>query len=83
VSRIPLVDPDDAGADPEVRELLGRITTMDRDGFLANVLRAWANHPALLRALTETAGVFYSGRLTPVQRELAYLTASFANDCHY
>ena len=83
MERIPLVDPDDPGVDPRVREMLGTITTMDKDGFLANVLRAWANHPELLGALTQTAHVFYSGQLTAKERELAYLTASVLNDCHY
>ena len=37
-----------------------------------------------LRILMEAGSVLYSaGSVTAAQRELAYLTASLANDCHY
>jgi alkylhydroperoxidase family enzyme len=43
-----------------------------------------ANHPGAARILGEAGAVLYgSGTLTPAQRELAYLTASVVNSCHY
>ena len=40
-----------------------------------------ANHPGLMR----NRQIVYSreAQITPVQRELAYLTASVVNSCHY
>jgi len=43
-----------------------------------------ANHPQALKALVEFGTVVYfENSMTPAQRELAYLTASVTNDCHY
>jgi alkylhydroperoxidase family enzyme len=81
--RVPLVDPDDAGLEPEVRELLAQISSVNPEAPLANVLRAVANHPELLRALTASSGVLYSGRIPPARVELAYIAASATNGCYY
>ena len=49
-----------------------------------NVTRALAQHPAALEALFRLSQVGYSsGSLPPVERELAYLTTSVANNCFY
>lgn len=87
--RLPLVDPDDPNADPKARELLGLV----RAGLSSsptlpwidiNVYRAMANHPEAFEALLTFGARAYQGSsLTPAQRELAYLGASVANDCHY
>jgi hypothetical protein len=80
VARIPLVDPDDAHLDPSVREILQGVTGSALG--VPNVLRAMANHPGALRDGAQVA--YRPGSLiTPAQRELAYLTASVANRCHY
>ena len=43
-----------------------------------------ANHPNALRALVDFGtAVYFENSLTSAQRELAYLTASVTNDCHY
>jgi alkylhydroperoxidase family enzyme len=43
-----------------------------------------ANHPALLEALASfSASAYYLNSLPLTQRELAYLTASVVNECHY
>jgi alkylhydroperoxidase family enzyme len=48
------------------------------------VYRALASHPRALRKLVEFgAVVYFDNSMTPAQRELAYLTASLTNDCHY
>jgi alkylhydroperoxidase family enzyme len=80
MARIPLVDPGDANIDPAAREILEALTGSALG--LPNVLRAMANHPVALR---EGAMVSYrpGSLITPVQRELAYLTASVLNHCHY
>jgi alkylhydroperoxidase family enzyme len=80
MARIPLVDPGDANIDPAAREILEALTGSALG--LPNVLRAMANHPVALR---EGAMVAYrpGSLITPVQRELAYLTASLLNHCHY
>jgi alkylhydroperoxidase family enzyme len=79
MARIPLVDPD--GGDADARAA--------RDGLLGgrvhpNVLRAIANHPGAQRAFSAFGGFLYGeASLTPAHRELAYLTATVANRCHY
>ena len=80
MARIPLVDPGDGSVDPAAREVLETLTGSAIG--IPNVLRAMANHPVALR---EGAMVAYrpGSLITPVQRELAYLTASVANRCHY
>jgi alkylhydroperoxidase family enzyme len=88
MARLPLIDPDDPGADPQARTLLAAV----RAGLSAselpwqdiNVYRAMANHPAAFGGLLTFGQAAYQGNsLTPAQRELAYLTASVTNDCHY
>jgi alkylhydroperoxidase family enzyme len=56
-----------------------------RDGGTEfNVIRALANHPALFHAFTVfSSAAYYNSSLDPAVRELAYLGASAANQCHY
>lgn len=80
MARIPLVDPGEPNVDPAARQVLEALTG---SAFgIPNVLRAMAYHPVALR---EGAMVAYrpGSLITPVQRELAYLTASVVNRCHY
>ncbi|MDQ1432494.1 MAG: hypothetical protein QOF40_3096 [Actinomycetota bacterium] len=82
--RIPLVDPDDPDLSPEVREMVERFGGAEGFGSLPNVMRAVANHAGAARIVAEAGAVLYgSGTITPAQRELAYLTASVTNSCHY
>ena len=80
MARIPLVDPGDADLDPETRQILVALSASDLG--LPNVLRAMANHPAAMQGM---GGVVYGPHsvISPAHRELAYLTASVANSCHY
>ena len=49
-----------------------------------NVYRALASHPRALRKLVEFGTVAnFDNSMTPAQRDLAYLTCSLTNDCHY
>jgi len=82
VARLPLVDPEDGSADERARRILGAIRAGTGRDY--NVFRAVANHPALLEALASFSGsAYYLNSLRPSHRELAYLTASVVNECHY
>jgi alkylhydroperoxidase family enzyme len=89
MARLPLVDPDDPNADPKARQLLQLVRAgLSSSDALPwtdiNVYRAMANHPdAFEGLLTFGARAYQANSLTPAQRELAYLGASVANDCHY
>ena len=84
MSRLPLVDPDSSGTDPLAAQVLRQVTGLRGRAVPANVYRAVANHPAALQRMVEFGTVVYfNNSMTPAQRELAYLTASLTNDCHY
>ncbi len=83
MARIPLIDPDDPDLDPEVARAF---TERAADaGYVRNVSRALAFHPAALNAVTalRAAGYGPDSSLSPVEAELAYLTTSVVNACHY
>jgi alkylhydroperoxidase family enzyme len=86
MARVPLVDPEGPGTDPEVTRLLhehlASVGSASVDD-LHNIARAMANNVEALGILQATTRLFRSGRLSPAQRELAYLTASVLNACHY
>ncbi len=78
MARIPLVDPGDA--DPQAKAVLDEVGR----GIHPNVYRAIANHPGALEGFSAFGSVVYvEGSISPAQRELAYLTASVVNACHY
>lgn len=87
MARIPLVDPDDPGTDPETRRVLELSVSSSGQSSghgppqLFNVLRAMANHPQLLAGLHLMSAAVQE--LSPAQKELAYLTAALTNDCFY
>lgn len=81
MARIPLVDPDDEGVDPETAELLRGMRAAELD---FNVIRGLANHPALFQGfMSFSAAAYWGSSVDPALRELAYLTASLENQCHY
>lgn len=79
--RIPILHEDDPNTPPESREVLEEIR--EKRGLVLNVYRALANHPALARHLVGFYATARSGDLTPAECELAYTSASVANDCFY
>ena len=84
MARIPLVDSDDENADPLARQTLEHVRALRGRTVDPNVYRAMANHPQALQKLVEFGTVVYfDNSMTPAQRELAYLTASVTNECHY
>jgi hypothetical protein len=80
MARIPLVDPGDPNADPVLRDTLTALTGSPIG--VPNVLRALANHPGVMRGFGQ-AVYTPDALITPAHRELAYLTASAVNNCHY
>ncbi len=84
MARLPLVDPDSSGTDALAAQVLRQVTGQRGRAVPPNVYRAVANHPAALQKMVEFGTVVYfNNSMTPAQRELAYLTASLTNDCHY
>jgi len=84
MARLPLIDSDDENADPLARQVLGAARAARGRDADPNVYRAIANHPQALQKMFEFGTVVYfQNSMTPAQRELAYLTASVTNDCHY
>ena len=87
MARIPLVDLTDPNLDPELRKRLSASPVIQglglSPGGAPNVIRAMANHPDSLRTAGFIAGYHPSSVITPLHRELAYLTASVLNNCHY
>ena len=84
MARIPLVDADDESTDPLARQTLEHVRALRGRAVDPNVYRAMANHPQALAKLVEFGTVVYfDNSMTPAQRELAYLTASVTNECHY
>jgi alkylhydroperoxidase family enzyme len=84
MARLPLVDSDDENTGALAREALALARASRGRSVDPNVYRAMANHPQALRKLVEFGNVVYfDNSMSPAQRELAYLTASLTNDCHY
>ncbi|MGH3088177.1 MAG: hypothetical protein ACRDSJ_12765 [Rubrobacteraceae bacterium] len=81
MARIPLVDENDSHADPEARAVLKEIE--DKRGFVLNVYRGMANHPAIAKAVAGLYVTARGGKLSQKECELAYTAASVANSCHY
>jgi alkylhydroperoxidase family enzyme len=88
MARLPLEHENDPATDPAILDILDRIAA---SGFpKLNVLRALANKPAALEGFMGFINAVYNNgtgagfsSLTPKETELAYTTATVANDCHY
>jgi uncharacterized peroxidase-related enzyme len=52
-------------------------------GFVPNLLATFANSPTTLQGYTTLDGIWGTGTLTAVERQLVLLTASTANGCGY
>ncbi len=84
MARIPLVDSDAEDTDPLAQQTLEHVRGLRGRAVDPHVYRAMANHPQALKRLVEFGTVVYfENSMTPAQRELAYLTASVTNECHY
>jgi alkylhydroperoxidase family enzyme len=84
MARLPLVDSSSDDADPLARSVLQAVSAARGRSVDLNVYRAVANQPQALQALVQFGTVVYfQNSMTAAQRELAYLTASVTNECHY
>jgi alkylhydroperoxidase family enzyme len=84
MGRLPLVDSNAPDTDPLAREVLQAVSAAGGRSVDPNVYRAIANHPRALQAMVAFGTVVYfQNSVSPAQRELAYLTASVTNECHY
>lgn len=80
MARIPLVNPDDP--DAPGREVL--LAVRDQLGGDNNFFLALANNPEMLSGILSLgAAAYFGGKIDQRLTELAYLTASVANSCHY
>ncbi len=52
-------------------------------GFIPNVLAAQAEAPALLEGYQSLSTIFDRTSLSPVERQVVLMTASFENDCRF
>jgi alkylhydroperoxidase family enzyme len=88
MARLPLDHENDPATDPKILAILDQIAA---SGFpTLNVLRALANKPETLAGFMGLINAVYNNgtgtgfsSLTPKETELAYTTATVANDCHY
>lgn len=83
MTRIPLLEPDDP-ATPDAARAFLREAEAAR-GKLLNLHRALANRPEAGRALMGMIQAVYraGSTLSPRHGEIAYLTATAVNACHY
>jgi AhpD family alkylhydroperoxidase len=68
-------------APEEVRDAL--TTTMAKIGFLPSMLAKFAEAPALLRGYQAVAPAFDTTSLTPTERLVVSMTASYIHDCDF
>ena len=83
MARIPILDENDPGLDPVVRNAL--LEAGQARGRLVNVYRALANRPEAMTLISKLLQTVYrnNSTLEPQHGELAYLTATSVNDCFY
>jgi len=55
----------------------------DKFGFVPNLTGVFANAPALLEGYLTLAGIFDKTSLSPTERQIVLLAASFENGCEY
>lgn len=83
MARIPMLHEDDPRLPADTQAFLAEAGRAR--GRMLNIYRAMANRPAAGRAFLGMAGTVYraGSTLTPKHAELAYLTATAVNNCHY
>jgi len=58
-------------------------TTRRNFGMIPNLERTMASAPALLNAYSSSWDLFDTTSLSPVERQVVYLTANYENECDY
>ena len=83
MARIPILQEDDPGLPPAARSFLQEAA--QARGRMLNIYRVMANRPEAGRTFLALMQTVYRGDTTldPSNAELAYLTATVVNNCHY
>jgi AhpD family alkylhydroperoxidase len=83
MARIPILDEGDPATPPDAMTYFQQVGKAR--GRLLNIYRAMANRPEAGRSFSALANTVYRGNTTldPKHAELAYLTATVVNNCHY
>jgi alkylhydroperoxidase family enzyme len=83
MTRIPMLHEDDAALPADAKAFLTEASRAR--GQVLNIYRAMANRPAAGRGFVGIADAVYrkGSSLSPRHAELAYLTATAVNNCHY
>jgi alkylhydroperoxidase family enzyme len=83
MARIPILQEDDPTIPADAKLYLDEAAKAR--GRPINIYRAMANRPEAGRAFSLLANTVYRGATTldPQHGELAYLTATVVNNCHY
>lgn len=77
--RLNVVEPDKA--EGPVKELYNQVQA--QYGKVFNIFQGMGNSAAALKAYLAASAALSEGELSPQDREVAYLTVSQRNDCHY
>jgi AhpD family alkylhydroperoxidase len=72
---------DESTAPEAAQEALA--ATRHNFGMIPNLERVMASAPALLAAYSSSWDLFETTTLSPVERQVVYLTANFENECDY
>jgi AhpD family alkylhydroperoxidase len=72
---------DESTAPEAAQEALA--ATRHNFGMIPNLERVMASAPALLTAYSSSWDLFETTTLSPVERQVVYLTANFENECDY
>ncbi len=58
-------------------------SALKQNGFIPNLYGIMAESPEVLKAYTQMAQLFNETSLSPVERNIVWLTVSYNNKCHY
>ena len=72
---------DDSSAPEGARDALA--ATRKNFGMIPNLERVMASAPPLLKGYSTLWDLFDTTTLTPIERQVVYLTANFENECNY
>jgi len=79
MARLPYVEKENAGSEQE--KILAQLT--QKSGKIANIWKLWCHSPQTLETFVAFYKTVTKGSLDPKLRELAYIKASYVNDCAY
>ncbi|PKP51385.1 MAG: carboxymuconolactone decarboxylase [Bacteroidetes bacterium HGW-Bacteroidetes-1] len=56
---------------------------LKQNGFIPNLYAMMAESPEVLKAYTQMAALFDNTSLSPIEKNIVWLTVSYNNSCHY